>query len=166
MKRGVRQVEGRATGDLRLISIRPAVAADAAIIAEFNRRLAWETGRQELSPARIMAGVSALLADAGKGSYWVAESGGEVVGQLMITREWSDWRNGWFWWIQSVYVREDFRGAGVFKQLYAQVRESARCDAAVRGLRLYVEGDNRRAQAAYEKLGMRRTSYQLFELEF
>ncbi|MBM3871694.1 MAG: GNAT family N-acetyltransferase, partial [Verrucomicrobia bacterium] len=84
--------------------IRPARATDAAVIARFNRAMAQETEQRKLSPARVLRGVKALLADPAKGVYFVAESGGEVIGQLLITYEWSDWRNGNFWWIQSVFV--------------------------------------------------------------
>jgi ribosomal protein S18 acetylase RimI-like enzyme len=145
------------------ISVRRASIADAAIIAEFNRRLAEETEDKALDAALLRAGVEAGLADENKALYFVAEDGGEIIGQLMLTREWSDWRNGWMWWIQSVYVRSDARRRGTFRALYRHVFEAARADLRVIGLRLYVEHTNEAAQQTYERLGMTRTSYQVFE---
>jgi GNAT superfamily N-acetyltransferase len=148
------------------ILIRPSNPADAPVIAGFNARLAQETEHLQLDPARLRAGVDAVLADANKGAYWVAEAAGEVVGQLMITFEWSDWRNGSFWWIQSVYVRADWRLRGVFKALYQHVHQQARSRNEVCGLRLYVERDNQRARQLYQRLGLRPTSYELYEVDF
>jgi GNAT superfamily N-acetyltransferase len=148
------------------IIIRPATPADAPFIAEFNALLASETEHLELDRAKLRAGVDAVLGDAAKGHYWMAEAGGEVVGQLMITFEWSDWRNGVFWWIQSVYVRRDWRSRGVFKALYGRVHELAKARSDVCGIRLYVERDNQRARQTYERLGMRSTSYELYEVDF
>jgi GNAT superfamily N-acetyltransferase len=96
----------------------------------------------------------------------VACAGGEVIGQLMITYEWSDWRNGNFWWIQSVYVRPDWRGEGVFRRLYQEVERQARQLGGSCGLRLYVELDNTRAQQVYARLGMRETAYKIYESDF
>jgi GNAT superfamily N-acetyltransferase len=148
------------------ITLRPAQLADADTIMEFNCRLARETEGRELDPSRIGPGVRAVLADATKGRYLVAECDGRVVGQLMLTFEWSDWRNGMFWWIQSVYVDEAFRGRGVFSQLYRAVESEARADASVCGLRLYMEPHNQRAKAAYLKLGMVPAGYELYEIDF
>lgn len=148
------------------ILIRPSTPADAPVIAGFNARLAQETEHLQLDPTRLRAGVDAVLADANKGTYWVAEAGGEVVGQLMITFEWSDWRNGSFWWIQSVYVRADWRLRGVFKALFKHVHQQAKSRNDVCGLRLYVERDNQRARQLYQRLGLRPTSYELYEVDF
>ena len=148
------------------ILIRPSTPADAPVIAGFNARLAQETEHLQLDPTRLRAGVDAVLADANKGTYWVAEAGGEVVGQLMITFEWSDWRNGSFWWIQSVYVRADWRLRGVFKALYKRVQQQAKSRNDVCGLRLYVERNNQRARQLYQRLGLRPTSYELYEVDF
>ncbi len=145
--------------------IRPASVADLAIIVTYNQRMALETERRELNADVLRSGVSAVLRDDTKGSYFVAEENGEVVGQTMITYEWSDWRNGMFWWIQSVYVREDKRGAGVFSALYRHIEQLARKKGGVCGLRLYAEEDNARAERTYVKLGMTKTSYRLFEVE-
>ena len=148
------------------ITIRPGTPADAPVIANYNALLARETEHLELDPARLRLGVDAVLADSTKGTYWVAEAGGEVVGQLMITFEWSDWRNGVFWWIQSVYVRQDWRARGVFKSLYEHVHQLAKARSDVCGLRLYVERDNQRAQRTYQRLGLQSTSYDLYEVDF
>jgi GNAT superfamily N-acetyltransferase len=145
------------------LTLRQAAPADAAVIAEFNRRLAWESEHKALDLAKLQPGVAAVLADPARGVYFVAELEGEVVGQLAITYEWSDWRNGWFWWIQSVYVREDARKSGVFRLLYHHVAALARERGDVIGLRLYVETDNQRARQTYDRLGMAQTGYLIME---
>ncbi len=147
------------------IKIRPAKPGDAPTIAEFNRRLASETEELTLDAARVQAGVKALLSDSSKGIYYVAEIAGKLAGQLMITYEWSDWRNGNLWWIQSVFVDEKFRGAGVFKALFNHVRTLAEKEGNVPNLRLYVEEHNTRARQAYNKLGFKKTYYEVFELD-
>ncbi len=149
--------------DLR---IRQALPADAATIAGFNAAMARETEHLELDPARLRAGVQALLEDSAKGFYILAETGAAIAGQMMITFEWSDWRSGAFWWIQSVYVAPEFRRRGVFGRLYRHIHDRARAQQGVCGLRLYVERENHRAQRTYERIGMRRTSYQFFEVDF
>ncbi len=147
------------------ITIRRATAADAQAIADFNRLLARETEGLDLDPASVQAGVKALLNDPAKGMYYVAEVDGALAGQLMTTYEWSDWRNGNLWWIQSVYVVEKFRGAGVFKALFNHVRSLAKSQGNVPNLRLYVEAHNNRARQAYDKLGFKKTYYEIFELD-
>lgn len=147
------------------MNIRPAILTDAPLIADFNIRLAEESEHLRLDPDCVSAGVAALLADAAKGVYYVAEVDGTVIGQLMITYEWSDWRNGNIWWIQSVYVREDFRGQGVFRALFKHVEELAVATREVCCLRLYMHADNLRARRSYEHLGMARTRYEVFELD-
>ncbi len=146
--------------------IRPARLEDTTRIAKFNDLLAQETEGKSLDPARLGPGVEALLAQPEHGRYFVADIADEVVGQLMITFEWSDWRNGVFWWIQSVYVAPEARRSGVFTALYAHVKSLADKDATVCGIRLYVENDNARAQRTYEKIGMTKTSYQIMEVDF
>ena len=148
------------------VLIRPARLSDADLIADYNRALARETEGRDLNPDRIGPGVRAVLADASKGRYLVAEFDGEVVGQLMVTFEWSDWRNGMFWWIQSVYVRADRRGQGIFSALYRAVESEARQDAGVCGIRLYMEHHNDRARAAYLRLGMKPAGYEVLEADF
>ncbi len=152
--------------DITTISIRKAVSSDAVVVTEYNVRLARETEGRELARETVGQGVAALLADAERGIYFLAEIGGEVVGQLMITREWSDWRNAWFWWIQSVYVRAESRGQGVYRSLYSHVKSVAAQEDDVCGIRLYVESENERAQEVYRRMGMSKSSYQFFELEF
>jgi ribosomal protein S18 acetylase RimI-like enzyme len=144
------------------LAIRRATAADAPVICEFNRRLADESEGKTLDPAVLAAGVRAVLDDPARGVYFVAERAGEVVGQTMITTEWSDWRNGWLWWIQSVYVCADARRQGVFRALYEHVQEMARNDPAVIGLRLYVEENNRAAQETYRRMGMEPMGFLVF----
>ncbi len=139
---------------------------DAAIIADFNIRLARETEDMQLDAAVVQAGVEALVRDPAKGTYFVAEVGGEVVGQVLITYEWSDWRNGNFWWLQSVYVDEASRGKGIFKTLYTYVVTEAKIAGNVCGIRLYVDGHNATAQKAYEWLGLKKSNYEIYERMF
>lgn len=146
--------------------IRAASPADAPIIARFNREMALETEARKLSPPRVLRGVKALLADPAKGAYFVAESDGEVVGQLLITYEWSDWRNGNFWWIQSVFVAPVWRGRGVFKALHAHIERLARRRKDVCGVRLYVDAHNTKAKEVYARLGLKATHYELWETDF
>jgi GNAT superfamily N-acetyltransferase len=144
------------------ILIRNAEATDWAAIAEFNRALAVETEDKDLDWDIVSAGVRRLLADVGKGRYFIAEHAGRIVGTTMITYEWSDWRDGWIWWIQSVYVPPDVRGRGVFARLYRHV-EACTAAAGVRAVRLYVLEGNTRARAIYAKLGMRESGYIVLE---
>lgn len=146
--------------DLR---IRPAEARDHAVLVDFNGRLAWETEQKRLDPGVVAPGVAALLADPAKGRYFVAELDGTVVGQLMHTREWSDWRNGDLWWVQSVYVAREARGRGVFRRLYEHLRAEARADGTVVGIRLYVETHNAAAQETYRRVGLKDAGYLVME---
>jgi GNAT superfamily N-acetyltransferase len=146
------------------LTIRPATPADVPTLVEFNAALAWETEHKRLDPAVLAPGVRAVFDDAARGFYTVAERDGVIVGQMMVTFEWSDWRNGWFWWVQSVYVREDARREGVFRELYRAIERQAAADPTVIGLRLYFETDNTRAQSTYRSLGMADTTYGLMEL--
>ena len=143
--------------------IRRACPGDTAALARFNREMAFETEGLELLPEVIGAGVTALLENPGMGFYAVAESGGEVVGSLMVTTEWSDWRNGIFWWIQSVYVLPGHRRRGIYRQLYEFVKSEAGMADRVCGFRLYVERDNLVAQQTYRSLGMEETHYRMYE---
>jgi ribosomal protein S18 acetylase RimI-like enzyme len=146
--------------------IRRARPEDAPVIADFNAAMAVETEHLTLDRERLLLGVRALLAEAGKGFYLVVEREGAVIGQVMITYEWSDWRNGTFWWIQSVYVAPEHRRSGVFRALYGEVESLARASGDCCGLRLYVEKTNLRAQATYFSLGMSATHYDLYEVDF
>jgi GNAT superfamily N-acetyltransferase len=144
-------------------SIRKATTEDTAVVAEFNYLLAEESERTILDKATLSVGVRACLEDPIKGEYFLAEAEGRVIGQICITREFSDWRNGWMWWIQSVYVRPEARRRGVFSALFQHVERLARNDPEVIGLRLYMERDNDTARATYLRLGMRPTWYVLLE---
>ena len=148
------------------IVIRLARKDDAPIIAEFNGSMAAETEGIRLERTRLVKGVEALLADTNKGVYYVAEVDGRVVGQLMITYEWSDWRNAIFWWIQSVYVHPEFRGKGVFRKIYRHVESRAKTVGDVCGMRLYVEKGNERAHKTYESLGMKKSHYDMMDIDF
>ena len=142
--------------------IRLATPADAAVLIEFNGAMALETEGKNLLPDVIGAGVRGLLDNPVAGFYVLAETE-RVIAALMITKEWSDWRNGSFWWIQSVYVRPEARRQGVYRRLYRHVQEMAAKDPQVCGFRLYVERENNAAQSYYAALGMKETRYLVFE---
>ena len=145
------------------LEIRRANPDDASILIDFNCAMARETEGKELDQELITVGVRTLLENEALGFYFVAENDGETAGSLMITTEWSDWRNGNFWWIQSVYVKPEHRRRGVYRSLHEFVRHTADQDPAVCGFRLYVEYENVVAQETYRSLGMHETSYRLFE---
>ena len=151
------------TQDSIEFKVRLAEPRDADVIARFNLAMAMETERKQLDPATVQRGVERLFALQGEGFYVVAEAGSDVIGSLMITYEWSDWRDGRFWWVQSVYVVPGWRRHGVFRRLYAFVQERAAASRDVCGVRLYVEKDNSVAQQTYAKLGMEATAYLVFE---
>lgn len=146
-------------------TIRRATEDDIPHIAEFNRAMALETEDVILDTEKLHQGVTEVFKRAESGFYIVAEVNNQVVGCLMITYEWSDWRNGNFWWIQSVYVKPDFRSRGIFKTLYKYIETLANQKDDIAGIRLYVHKDNSHAQNVYLKMGMSRTNYQLFEYE-
>ncbi|MBP2146681.1 ribosomal protein S18 acetylase RimI-like enzyme [Methanofollis sp. W23] len=148
------------------VALRPARQADARVIADYNIAMALETEGKVLDAGIVQKGVDAVLADQAKGFYLLAESGGRVVGQAMVTFEWSDWRDGVFWWLESVYVLPDFRRRGVFAGLFRALEAGARARPEVVGLRLYVDQENKVAQETYRHLGMATSNYALFELEF
>lgn len=145
--------------------IRDARPDDHGFLVECAAAMALETEHRHLDPARLAGGVRTLLAEPARGFYLLAERAGQRVGTLMVTYEWSDWRGGDFWWIQSVYVLPAARQTGVYRALHQTTRERAR-GAGAAGLRLYVERDNARAQATYAAQGMQRTPYALFEEDF
>ncbi|HXR62187.1 MAG TPA: GNAT family N-acetyltransferase [Rudaea sp.] len=145
------------------IRIRAAQGGDIGDIVRFNAAMALETEHRALDVEVLRAGVAAALGDARHGFYLVAEAAAQVVACLLITYEWSDWRNGQWWWLQSVYVDPQFRRHGVFRALYDEVERRVRDTPGAIGLRLYVERDNRRAQQTYAALGMHETDYRLFE---
>jgi GNAT superfamily N-acetyltransferase len=148
------------------IEIRRAGPDDLDMIVGHNRAIAQETEDLVLDEAVVRRGCRAALDDPRRAFYLVAEREGRPLGQLMITPEWSDWRDGAFWWIQSVYVRPEARRAGVFRALFAKVSEEARRRDDVCGLRLYVDRANRRAKAVYSALGMAPAHYDLYEIDF
>ncbi|MFW6085024.1 MAG: N-acetyltransferase family protein [Gemmatimonadota bacterium] len=144
------------------LTIREATAEDRDRIVLFNRAMARETEGRMLDRDVLAKGVAAMLEDPARGRYYVAEDGDDIVGQLAVTTEWSDWRNGSIWWIQSVYVAKSHRRRGVYARLHRHVREVARGEGVV-GLRLYVENDNDAARAVYRSLGMRPSQYVMYE---
>lgn len=146
--------------DLR---IRPAHADDADRLAAWAQAMAWETEHKRLDPGTVQRGVAGVFEQPGRGRYFIAERAGQPVGTLMLTYEWSDWRDGDWWWIQSVYVDPAHRRQGVYAALYAHVQALALASDRVRGLRLYVERDNTRAQRTYEALGMQDAGYRMYE---
>ena len=145
------------------MNIRIAVAKDVEELVSFNQAMALETEGKSLETSLLRSGVQGVFDDERRGFYLVAEDGGRIVGGLLVTYEWSDWRNGWFWWVQSVYVIPEFRGKGVYSQLYGYVREEAARKGDVCGFRLYVEQENVVAQKVYENLGMKKTYYLMYE---
>lgn len=145
------------------INVRRADARDADALVEFNLAMARETEAKELAPEVLGAGVRRFIERPHFGFYLVAEDDASVIGSLMITYEWSDWRDGLFWWIQSVYVRPAHRRRGVYRRLYEHVKQLAAADPEVLGFRLYVEKENRAALATYQRLGMSETHYLMYE---
>ena len=145
------------------VAIRLGDPVDGPTLARFNAAMAEETEGKPLDPEVAAAGVEGLMGRPDRGFYVVAEDEGELVGSLMITSEWSDWRAANFWWVQSVYVPPAHRRRGIYRRLYAWVRELARDEPTVCGLRLYVVSQNEIAQQAYAALGMRETDYRLWE---
>ena len=148
------------------ISVRLAERHDANVLAKANVAMAWETERRRLDPDTIARGVRAVFDDAQRGFYVVAMKDGQIAGSLMVTFEWSDWRSGLIWWIQSVYVQPTFRRHGVFRRLYQFVEASAARRPDVCGLRLYVEQSNHIARQVYADAGMQETSYRIYEKMF
>lgn len=145
------------------IFIRIAQPSDTESLITFNQAMALETEGRQLDAAVLSKGVSAVFADEKKGFYVVAENENGIIGGLMITFEWSDWRGAWFWWIQSVYILPAGRGQKIYTRLYDFVKEKARAQGNVCGFRLYVETSNRHAQAVYEKVGMESSHYLMYE---
>lgn len=145
------------------VSFREATPGDVPAIIDFQLAMARETEDLELDRSILTRGVQALFADPALGRYFVACDGERVIGSLMITYEWSDWRNGMVWWIQSVYVVPEFRRRGVYAGLYSHIRRIVEPDPAIRGIRLYVDNRNVSAQAVYARLGMEGEHYRVFE---
>ena len=148
------------------IQIRRATLADAERITELNAAIARETENLELDRQRLRLGVEAVLRDPAKGFYTVAEVDGQVVGQMMVTFEWSDWRNATFWWLQSVYVQPEYRRQGIYRRLYQHVLDKAKARKDICGVRLYVSKENAAAQQVYERLGLKKAHYEMCEVDF
>lgn len=145
------------------MNVRVARAGDVPALVDFNQAMALETEGKHLDSEVLRHGVEAVFGDEGKGFYVVAEEAGRILGGLMITFEWSDWRSSWFWWIQSVYILPEARGRKIYSALYDFVKEMARIRGDVYGFRLYVEKENRHAQRVYEKVGMESCYYLMYE---
>jgi len=145
-----------------MISIRKARHEDAKVIIDFQQKMAWETEQMTLVQEIITKGVNAVFNNPARGQYWVAEKNDVVVASLLITYEWSDWRNSNVWWFQSVYVLTDYRRTGIFRSMYRHIKNEAD-KQGIAGLRLYVETNNLRAQKTYEALGMHSEHYTMYE---
>jgi ribosomal protein S18 acetylase RimI-like enzyme len=145
-----------------MITIRKATPGDAPGIISFQQAMAMETEGMELKTDLITSGVMAVFNDPAKGQYYVADDSGRVVASLMITYEWSDWRNASIWWFQSVYVIPEYRRKGIFRMMYDHIRKEG-MSCGIAGLRLYVESENVRARKTYEAMGMNGNHYRTFE---
>ncbi len=145
-----------------MITIRKAILSDTPSIIDFQLKMAWETEEMALDQEIVKKGVSAVFQDQSRGQYYVAESAGRVIASLLITYEWSDWRNCYVWWFQSVYVVPELRRQGVFRKMYNHIRHLAE-EKDIAGLRLYVETKNIPAQKTYEALGMSSEHYSFYE---
>jgi len=156
----------KASEDRADVRIREATVEDAAIVAEFNSRLALETENKRLDPATALRGAQLGLQQPEICRYFLAERDGQVIGQVMVTFEWSDWRAGMFWWLQSVYVHPDFRRGGVFGRLFKHVMELCRNSPDACGLRLYVEEHNQPAIETYRRLGLRPSGHVVYEQDW
>lgn len=143
--------------------IRQANENDSASIVAFQLAMAWETEKLRLDEPTVVKGVAAVFADPSKGTYYVAETDGKVVGSLLTTFEWSDWRNGTVLWIQSVFVRPEYRKRSIFSRLYKHIQEKVATDTNLRGIRLYADKTNTAAHGVYEHLGMTAEHYQMYE---
>ena len=139
---------------------------DINSLVDFNIKMAKETENKILNKKIVTKGVSEVLTDITLGYYVIAKNKNTILGSLMITYEWSDWRNGMFWWIQSVYVEKEYRQQGVYKKMYSYIKDKALKDNSCTGIRLYVEQENKIAQSVYTKLEMKETHYKLFEIDF
>ena len=153
------------TDSIAAIRVRPADHDDVLLMARWAAAMALETENKQLHAATVTAGIRAGLDDPQRSCYFMAEIAGQPVGTLMYTFEWSDWRNAWWWWIQSVYVAPEHRRKGVYAALYAHLRVLAESHEDVCGIRLYVERENVRAQRTYESLGMVDSGYRIYEFD-
>jgi ribosomal protein S18 acetylase RimI-like enzyme len=148
---------------MTVIKVREALRNEAESIIRFQIEMAKETENMVLEHSIVSAGVEAVFADPTKGTYYLAESEGETIGCMLTTYEWSDWRNGTFIWLQSVYVKPGFRGKGVFRSMYQHIKELVSENEYLKGIRLYVFHTNESAQAVYRALQMEGQHYRMFE---
>lgn len=160
----IRSLESESTDSCAAaVTVRPATTTDLNTVVEFQMQLALESEQLELDRATVEKGVLAVLRDPTKGAYWLAQSGPEVAGSLLVIPEWSDWSNRTVLWIHSVYVRPEMRKLGVFKILFNHLKQMVEADATLKGLRLYVDKRNLSAQRVYERLEMSCEHYHLYE---
>ena len=145
------------------IIFRKAQNSDSDSIQSFQQAMAWETEQLKLDPLTLEKGVTAVLTNSALGAYHVCEVNSAVIGSLLLTNEWSDWRNGTVWWLHSLYFKPEHRGQGLFSQMYHYVQQLAKNQKDIRGIRLYVDHTNLHAQKVYTKLGMNGDHYRLFE---
>lgn len=145
------------------ITIQPATRADVALLARWAQAMALETEQKILPDSDIIPGTYKAIEQAELAQYFIAEIDSQPAGCLMLTNEWSDWRNGFWWWIQSVFIAPEFRRQGVYRALYEHVRQLAMQNPDVHGIRLYVEKENTVAQQTYQALGMHDANYRVFE---
>lgn len=148
------------------IQYRKAITSDIPLLTEFNVSLAFESQKLKLDPAVTCKGVESVINDSNRGFYLLAESANITLACLLVTREWSDWRNGFFWWLQSVYVRESHRRQGIFSGMMQEIRKMAAAAPDVVDIRLYVNKDNHSAIKTYLETGFKKSSYQIMELNF
>ncbi|MCX6253350.1 MAG: GNAT family N-acetyltransferase [Bacteroidia bacterium] len=145
-----------------MTTIRKAKPEDTSVIIDFQQKMAWETEQMTLVPEIVTNGVKTVFANPARGQYWVVEENSKIVASLLITYEWSDWRNTDVWWFQSVYVLPAYRRTGIFRSMYSHIKNEAD-KQGVAGLRLYVETNNSGAQKTYEALGMKSEHYTMYE---
>jgi GNAT superfamily N-acetyltransferase len=146
-----------------MVKIREAITDDAPHIIDFQLKMALETENVILDKKIITNGVNAVFNDSGKGQYYIIEGEGNIAGSMLTTFEWSDWRNGMVIWFQSVYVLPEFRGKGLFSDLYHYFEEMVSKREDLRGIRLYVDKTNQHAQLVYQKVGMSNEHYEMYE---
>jgi len=146
-----------------MVRIRTANVDDAEVISGFQLAMALETEQLSLDKGKVTSGVHAVFIDPKKGKYFVAEADKTVIASLLLTREWSDWRNQWVWWIQSVYILPEYRGKKIFSRMYRFIKNLVKTDSDAAGLRLYVDLSNKNAREVYKAIGMNGEHYQLFE---
>ncbi|HVG02265.1 MAG TPA: GNAT family N-acetyltransferase [Nitrospira sp.] len=154
------------------VSVRPAIPEDLGILTEFSLAMAWETERRALDRSRLQLGIQSVIEQSERGLYFVAnlrqqeQADTVTVGQLLITYEWSDWRNAQFWWIQSVFVHPMWRRKGIYRRMHQTITDIAHTRADVCGIRLYVEANNRMAKHVYQRVGLVPSHYEVYEKDF